>query len=276
LLEKEKIIKLINCNENKGRKTEIKNYEAISEFIYFSLLAHSGFDFDNPQKSIVIQGSGIDIRINSNKSKSAMEKLISGDKEIFISHSEEFLNSLIAIYMASYFCFEFLYPNTYIVNLSKKKKTHELDIIGCVINNENKKRYIMVETTLGYFKKRNKDGNFAYDEDSHNMHFKKAIFKKWAIEKIFGIEVGLLYLSIRELSTVENGNEKDIFIEKILEKDRAIKVVSFFPKSNSIINIKLFSKEEYISNYNNLIDNFLNPVGKKTQELIESMTSSPH
>jgi len=255
ILSADNIIDLLTCEI--GKKTKIKNLKIFSELLYFFILFHSGYKFNKEKNCLEIQGNGLNITINPTE-KDILSKLIPNED---IINFEEIINSLIAIYIASIFeekdlWFKFLYPNAYIKELGER--THEIDIIGRIVGkNINKKLYLVIETTLGYFKERNENIDI-YDITSHNWHFKKAIFKKWAIERIFNVEIHLIYLTIRNLKSLEDSS-KDKFLEKILDIDKNVRVVSFFEDQNTDIVLKFFA-DNYMDNFELINKNLLNPL----------------
>jgi len=232
------LISFVDGNQ-KGRKMrfEKEGEDVVLELMYFSLLAHGGFTFDSQKLGIKLPGRGIHICINPDKSKPYIEDLLSNDREMFANHAEELFNSSIALYLGSLFLFEFLFPNTYIVALGRK--THELDLFGC-INHEGERKYLLIETTIGYFKKFTDEGKEVYDRDSHNWHFKKAIFKKWTLEKIFSVDINLIYVTVRELNSLRDDN----LIQTLLSKEENIKVVHFLPTENAFVDI--YPNSDYV------------------------------
>ncbi len=274
LLKKERIISINKC-ENSGIVLSLNKEKSLIELIFFSILLHSGFSLNKENKNLEIKGRGIDIHIKSAETNSILQSLLHHNEEILLSRAEELFNSLIAIYISSHlngkgFCFKFLYPNAYIKEIkSNSNDTHEIDILGCITKN-NENIYIMIETTSGYFKK--ESDRCECEKETHNWHFKKAIFKKWAIEKIFKIKINLIYITIRKLNSIEDENtEKDIFIEKILQEDPSIQIVSWLPHPEANIKLLLFSESNYMDNFNLIKEKFLMPI----RECIENCLENP-
>jgi hypothetical protein len=123
----------------------------------------------------------------SDKAKSLYNDLITseGDKV-----SDYAFNALVAIYLGSINPLRAIYPNTYIVDLGKK--THEIDILA-LSSTESGAKCIMIETTRGFDIER--DGS----NESYSWHFKKALFKKWMIEKIYNIPCSLGYITLKKI-----------------------------------------------------------------------------
>ncbi len=100
---------------------------------------------------------------------------------------EQAFNALIAVYLGSLAPLKFVWPNTYITELGRD--THELDIF---LRTESG-IYVMLETTRGFDK--GADGI----EDTYTWHFKKAVFRKWLVERVYGIACRLCYLTLGSL-----------------------------------------------------------------------------
>lgn len=104
---------------------------------------------------------------------------------------EYIFNALIAVYLGSIKPLDFIYPNTYITELGRD--THEFDVI---LGTPDKKCAI-IETTRGFDKK--------VDEidETYTWHFKKALFRKWMLEKLYGVECKLCYITLKKLVRLE-------------------------------------------------------------------------
>jgi len=112
-LEKYKIIKLKNCKI--GKKVQILNKEWLDQFLYFVFLSYCGFKFDNNKCCI---------NLTSERNLGNLHIYPSIDFTPFVTgiheNPELLFNSLISIYLASFFCFDILFTNTYIAELGKK------------------------------------------------------------------------------------------------------------------------------------------------------------
>lgn len=108
--------------------------------------------------------------------------LTGGDKSKVYEYA---FNTLVAIYISSMARLEFVYPNTYIVELGNN--SHEIDIFLGTCDKE----CIMVETTRGSDKETDRI------DESYAWHFKKALFRKWLVERIYEIDVRLIYITVK-------------------------------------------------------------------------------
>lgn len=155
------------------------------------------------------------------------------DKALLMEKIEELFNTFLCVYIASYVSLEFLWPNTYIEDLGQN--THELDIIGKKDNGT----IIIVETTRGF------DKDIEQMTESYSWHFKKAIMKKWAIEKIFQVDCKLIYLSMAERPKVKTQGvwKSDLFSEKLeLLEPKRLKVIEMGSHLKNILKINNISK----------------------------------
>lgn len=252
LLEKEGVISSTSCNDGIGQRTTIEKFQVFSELLYFSMLIHDyGVEKVKDGGLLVSDGRNIGICIHPILSGKILNNLVDSGEEIVAS--DGLFNSLIAVYIATRLCFKFLYPNTYIVELGKN--THEIDIFGGVLNN-NKTKYLMIESTLGFLRKK-KEGESG---DSHMEHFKKAVFRKWTVEKIFNVDVSLIYISVVDtLPTSE-------LVSKILEVDRKISIVSFLPMSKAYLSLNIFAND-YMGNYNMIVNDLLNRIDESLRQV---------
>jgi len=269
LLEKRGVVKIIDYKKNSSfKKVEFcgkTEFSAFLETLFFSLLMFIGFDdFDDKNVVFKFKGrTGIGININvGDISKDLIQNMIGGEKEQLRKKGEEFFNSLIALYLSSFHYFDLIFPNTYITDLDKN--THELDIFGSILSdNEKGRKYIMLETTTGAFNKLSKiEDDFEYSKISHSWHFKKSVFKKWAIEKLYGIEIGLVYVTLKNL-----GLEQDKFLKAIIEKSNgSISVVC-------MENLDDNTDGCFISSFSvgNMLFDELNEFLKKLQENVDKV-----
>ena len=201
---------------------------------------------------LVSDERNIGICIRPMLSGNILNNLIDSGEEIVAS--DGLFNSLIAVYIATRLCFKFLYPNTYIVELGKD--THEIDIFGGALDN-NKTKYLMIESTLGFLRKKIEGES----RDTHMEHFKKAVFKKWAIEKIFNVDVSLIYISV--VCTLQTSE----LIGEILEVDRKIRIVSFLPMSKAYLSLNIFAND-YMGNYNMIVKDLLIKIDENLNQIL--------
>jgi hypothetical protein len=124
----------------------------------------------------------------SEKARTILNLLITDEADVVYEYS---FNALIAVYLGSIKPLDFIYPNTYITELGRD--THEFDVI---LGSPDKKCAI-VETTRGFDKK--------VDEidETYTWHFKKALFRKWMLEKLYGVECKLCYITLKNLVSLE-------------------------------------------------------------------------
>ena len=221
-------------------------------------------DFDEKNIAFKFKGkTGLGININAGGvSKDLIQSMVKGEKERLRKKGEEFFNSLVALYLSSFHYFDFIFPNTYITEF---KNTHEIDIFGSVLSEDGKSwKYLMVETTTGAFNELNTlQNDFEYSNMSHNWHFKKSIFRKWAIEKLYDIEVGLVYVTLKDLDLTH-----DNFLKAIIKKSNgSIGVVSMenlgedtdgcFISSFSVENMLLKELDDFLNNLKENVDKVL-------------------
>ncbi len=134
---------------------------------------------------VITQGKFVNIALTEDISPKAQEVLnvliTAEDDPVY----EEAFNALIAVYIGSLMPLEFIFPNTYIIELGRH--THELDIFCGVQYPE----CIIVETTRGFTKE------FDNIRESYAWHFKKAIFRKWMLEKLYHVKCQLWYITLQ-------------------------------------------------------------------------------
>ena len=118
----------------------------------------------------------------SSKAQEILNALITQEDDMIY---EAAFNALIAVYIGSLKPLECIFTNTYIVELGRH--THEFDIF-CGVQFP---KCIIVETTRGFTKE--------YDriEESYSWHFKKAIFRKWMIERLYNVQCQLWYITLQ-------------------------------------------------------------------------------
>jgi len=180
--------------ENSKKKLVLKesdiffNLFNIVFYLYANPSQQKNIGFCKTTNRLIIKGECIDFAFLNNKSEKAKELfniLITNEDD---QNYENAFNALIAIYLGTLAQLMFIYPNTYIIELGRK--THEIDII---LGTEDKK-CIIVETTRGFDKESDKI------EETYMWHFKKALFRKWMIEKIYNIECRLCYITLKGLT----------------------------------------------------------------------------
>lgn len=152
-------------------------------------------DFCRKTVRLIVRGDFCDyafIEPETDDAKQIIEALVTKESdEIY----EECFNALIAIHLASFKYTSLVFPNTYITDLGND--THEIDVIMKTQNG----LYIIVETTRGF----NKDVDGV--DESYSWHFKKAVFRKWLIEKFFDVECKLFYLTLKSFGRSSEKSE---------------------------------------------------------------------
>lgn len=239
------------CDGN-SKKSIPKEEDVIKDLLLISYLLHSNFLIRDT--GLIIDGENIQFNLTfKSKALDVINKLVPPDNartEI----KDELINSFLAIIVSSIMCFKAIYPNTYIVELGRN--THEFDIFGIGLF-DNKKIYMIMETTTGWFSIDREYKQLSHRGDTHTWHFKKAVMKKWAIEKIFSIDTFLFYLSLIPIY-------EDEFIEKILENDKRIKILNF-----PVISTKEGNKPliDLNTNFSQITDRIAKPIISLIEEL---------
>lgn len=155
----------------------------------------------------------------SDKAKIILNMLITKEDDRIYENA---FNALIAVYLGTIENLLLIYPNTYIVELGRK--THEFDIL--LVTHDRK--CIIFETTRGF------DKDLDKVNETYTWHFKKALFRKWMIEKLYNIDCRICYLTLKELTRFipkeavpEELSDDDIgvsdtnpLISRILEKEK--------------------------------------------------------
>jgi hypothetical protein len=182
-------------HENDAQKIICKDETTLSQIfqIVFLLYATPNEPFisiDSDKSAVILKGQFINFSVInkvSDKAKAILEILLSKEDD---ATYEEAFNSLLCVYIGMMTPLKVIYPNTYVVDLGDK--SHEIDIYFETINNE----CFMIETTRGFAKDKEKI------DDTYSWHFKKAVFRKWLLEKFYPeINCKLCYLT---LQTTEN------------------------------------------------------------------------
>jgi hypothetical protein len=132
-----------------------------------------------------------------NKVCQILDILVTDEGDGAIEHA---FNALLSVFIASNFFLNFIFPNTYIVELGRK--THEIDI--CL--GKDPQTCIIFETTRGF----NKEADEI--DESYSWHLKKALFRKWAIDKLFNTNCILIYITLRW-----NQSTAGLLIEEVLK-----------------------------------------------------------
>jgi len=139
-----------------------------------------GIGFCKTTNRLIIKGDCIDfafINPGTDKAKQILSILITKEDDFIY---ESAFNALISVYPGTLEYLDMIFPNTYITELGKK--THEFDILL----GTHDKKCIVVETTRGFDKETDKI------DETYTWHFKKALFRKWMIEKIYNVECRLI------------------------------------------------------------------------------------
>jgi hypothetical protein len=178
----------------------------------------------------------------SEKAREILNTMITGEANFY--DYENGFNAMIAVYLGRLQPLDFIYPNTYIVELGKK--THEFDIL---LGTQNKK-CVIIETTLGFNKEI--DGV----DESYTWHFKKALFRKWMVEKLYQVECVLYYITLKAFNRLagvstppipdtlsENfsnlSESSNLLIEKLLEHEGdAVQILDLGKHFEKALNIK--------------------------------------
>jgi hypothetical protein len=186
-------------HDNGSKKIICKDETTLSQIfqIIFLLYATPNEPFisiDSDKSAVMLKGQFINFSVInkvSDNAKAILEILLSKEDD---ATYEEAFNSLLCIYIGMMTPLKVIYPNTYVVDLGDK--SHEIDIMFQTSDNS----YFMIETTRGFAKDKEKI------EDTYSWHFKKAVFRKWLLEKFYPeINCKLCYLT---LQTTENLTEK--------------------------------------------------------------------
>ena len=161
-------------------------------FILYATPNENSILFSKNQKKLITKtGRYLNLALTdevSEKARTILNLLITSEADVVYEYS---FNALIAVYLGSIKPLDFIYPNTYITELGRD--THEFDVI---LGSPDKKCAI-VETTRGFDKK--------VDEidETYTWHFKKALFRKWMLEKLYGVECKLCYITLKNLVRLE-------------------------------------------------------------------------
>jgi len=246
-----------------ARKIEFRNIDVLHEVFSIIFLKYATPDISNillykESQQIVVKGKNIGYVLEeiSNDTLEVLKILTTKEDD---ADYENAFNSLICVLLGSIKPCKFIFPNTYITELGRD--THEFDVFACT----NEDKYIIVESTRGFDKKLDNI------DETYTWHFKKALFRKWMIEKIYNIDCKLIYLSLKEnlfrsssnLSLSEdftqeanslNESQDNALISKLLQvEDKSISIIDF-PEDL----LMSLNKEKIITSvYNKIYQNLL-------------------
>jgi len=176
--------------QNHAYRLSIKDSATLLEvfrnifFLYAS--PNEPTSFCKKNKMVITRGEYLDffpLGDTSEKAREILDTMITGEANF--GDYENGFNAMIAVYLGSLQALDFIYPNTYIVELGKK--THEFDIL---LGTQDKK-CVIIETTLGF------DKEIDGVDESYTWHFKKALFRKWMVEKLYQVECALYYITLK-------------------------------------------------------------------------------
>ena len=172
----------------------------------------------------------------SEKARAILYFLITSEADVVYEYS---FNALIAVYLGSITPLDFIYPNTYITELGRD--THEFDVI---LGTPDQK-CVIIETTRGFDKK--------VDEidETYTWHFKKALFRKWMLEKLYGVECKLCYITLKNLVRLEA--ELDIQTDETLSSEIQNLDESYNPLIAKVLEheqdrVEILALEDYFKN----------------------------
>jgi len=147
--------------------------------------------------------SGYTIERISDEALDILKILITKEDDADYEHA---FNALICVCMGSIKPCKCIFPNTYIVQLGRE--THEFDVIAYT----NEKKCIIIESTRGFDKKVDKI------DETYTWHFKKAVFRKWMVEKIYKLECKLIYISLKSFLCQSEGSSKPSLPKELEEE----------------------------------------------------------
>lgn len=250
------IVEMVKISAN-IQQLRLKNLPAFLEIfkIVFLLYVTPNDKHIRFQKNkLITKGQFIDLALTTALSAPAqkiLDTLITQEDDAIY---EAAFNALLAVYIGSQKPLEFIFPNTYIIELGRH--THEFDIF-CGLNPSD---CLIIETTRGFAK------DYDRIEESYTWHFKKAIFRKWMVEKLYQVKCQLWYITLQgqfeeedasktlpeelkeEQEVIESSNK---LLETILAYERnKIRIIDLgvFHKTvslediESLLNIHLFEK----------------------------------
>ncbi len=176
---------------------------------------------------LITKGQFINVALTtgvSSKAQKILNALITQEDDVVY---EAAFNALIAVYIGSLKPLEVIFPNTYIVELGRH--THEFDIF-CGVQFP---QCIIVETTRGFTKE------YDHIEESYTWHFKKAIFRKWMIEKLYNVQCQLWYITL-------HGGLKEDAVPDMLLPDELREEQEVIDPTNKLLESMLIHEQDDI------------------------------
>ncbi len=248
---------------NSAQQVEISKIDVFHEIFSVVFLQYSTPDITNillckETNQILLRGkySGYTIERISDEALEVLKILITKEDD---ADYENAFNALLCVCLASIRPCEFIFPNTYVVDLGRD--THEFDVIA----GTNEKKCIIIESTRGFDKKVDKI------DESYTWHFKKALFRKWMLEKIYNIECKLIYISLKkflyeassklslpkepeeEANSLDESDNNGLISKLLKVEDQSISIIEF---SEEIL--QSLNKENIINSVYNKIYSVLN------------------
>jgi len=175
-------------HSNKIKPVVIKEYPIFLEIlktIFLLYITPNDRHIALHQDTLITKGQFINLSFTpaiSMPAQTILNALLTQEDDIVY---EGAFNALIAVYLGSLHPLEWLFPNTYIVELGRY--THEFDVL-CGIKYP---QCLIIETTRGFTKEHDNI------EESYTWHFKKAIFRKWMLEKLYQVHCQLWYITLQ-------------------------------------------------------------------------------
>jgi hypothetical protein len=250
--------------ENGTRKIICKDENTLSQifqivFLLYATPNESSIVIDSDKSAVVLKGQFINLcLINkiADKARTVLEILLSKEED---AAYEEAFNSLLCIYIAMITPLKVIYPNTYIVDLGEK--SHEIDIIFQTTDNN----YFLIETTRGFAKDKEKI------DDTYSWHFKKAVFRKWLLEKFYpSVNCKLCYITLQTseivLQTSLENNIPSVLAEELKETQKinlTQKIIDKEEGSILLLSLAKLAQPLPLSDLGNLLD----------QELIQKLNN---
>ena len=245
-------------------KVEIQKVDVFYEIFSIIFLQYSTPDISNivlskETQQIILKGDNIGYILEDISSEALEILTILITKEDDADYENAF-NALICVCLGSIKPCKFIFPNTYITELGRD--THEFDVFACT----NEDKYIIVESTRGFDKKVDNI------DESYTWHFKKAVFRKWMVEKIYSIECKLVYISLKEVlsgssskpSLPEELNEEAAILDESRDNELISKLLQVEGNNISIID---FNENTLMSlNKEKIINSVYNEIYKKLSE----------
>lgn len=259
------ILDLSSSNEDDTKQIHIKDAEILFEvfrtiFVLYATPNERHISFTKQVKRLTSKGEFLNLSLIDNVSVKANELLATLITKEGDDVYEASFKALLAVYLGSLRPLDFIYPNTYISELGRD--THEIDIL---LGWQNKE-CLMIETTRGFDKQTDKI------DETYLWYFKKSLFRKWILEKLYSVQCTLSYITLKSLgqqpkrspnfsgqlldesqSTLDSPNQ---LIEKILQHEgetiHLINLEEHFKRSLTIEEIGYRLKEEVLEKLANL------------------------